>query len=215
MRIFYDVDTQNDFMNADGALPVPNAGALKPSLARLTAYAKGRGLKIVGSVDRHFGTEEYREKEGELQRWGGPFPDHCMDGTEGQKKIVETAVEGALYIPSDRIELPGLGATIQIIFEKQSYDVFKSEENLGGNANVDAVLERLGVTEAVLYGVATDYCDKAAAIGMQNRGIQVYVVQDAIAAVNVKPRDGEKAIEAMGEAGARFVTTAQVLEDKL
>lgn len=88
--IFYDVDTQNDFMNKDGALYVPDAELIKPALAKLTKYACEQGIPIFGSVDRHFGTPEYKHREAELQRNGGPFPDHCMDGTDGQRKIGET-----------------------------------------------------------------------------------------------------------------------------
>ncbi len=88
--IFYDVDTQNDFMNKDYALYVPDAELIKPNLAQLTKYACEKGTPIFGSVDRHFGTEEYKHREGELQRNGGPFPNHCMDGTDGQLKIKET-----------------------------------------------------------------------------------------------------------------------------
>ncbi len=90
MRIFYDVDTQNDFMNSNGALYVPGAESLKENIRLLTEYARAKKIKIAGSVDRHFGTEKYKEREGELHRWGGPFPDHCMVGTKGELKINET-----------------------------------------------------------------------------------------------------------------------------
>jgi len=88
--IFYDVDTQNDFMNKNGALYVPNAELIKTNLAKLTRYACEQGIPIFGSVDRHFGTPEYKEREAELTQNGGPFPNHCMDKTDGQLKIKET-----------------------------------------------------------------------------------------------------------------------------
>src|SRR3989339_460088 len=92
MKIFYDVDTQNDFMNADGALYVPAAELIKPALAKLTDYARANNIPVLGSVDKHFGTEQYKSREGELQKWGGPFPDHCMSQTDGQDKIDETTL---------------------------------------------------------------------------------------------------------------------------
>lgn len=188
MRIFYDVDTQNDFMNKDGALYVPDAESIKPNLALLTKYARANGIQVVGSVDKHFGTEEYRQKEGELARWGGPFPDHCMTGTFGQKKIAETDNAGS------------------IIFEKQHYDIFT-------NHSLEAYLKEKEVTEAVVYGVATDFCVKAAVLGMQQRGVQCYVVKDAIKGVFPGPTNS--ALEEMLKAGAKFTTTKDVLEGRV
>ncbi|MEK6827242.1 MAG: cysteine hydrolase family protein, partial [Nanoarchaeota archaeon] len=148
MRIFYDVDTQNDFMNKTGALYVPNAELIKPNLKLLTDFARKNKILIIGSVDRHFGTEEYKEREGELAKWGGPFPDHCMNGTFGQEKILETNQENYQ----------------NLFFEKQSYDVFT-------NPTISAFLKESKIKESIVYGVATDYCVKAAVLGMQQKGI--------------------------------------------
>ena len=91
-RIFYDVDTQKDFMDKTGALYVPDAELIKPNLERLTVYAIRNNIPIAGSVDKHFGTLEYKHREAELAKWGGPFPEHCMALTDGQEKIEETAL---------------------------------------------------------------------------------------------------------------------------
>jgi nicotinamidase/pyrazinamidase len=190
MKIFYDVDTQNDFMNKDGALYVPNAELIKPNLKLLTDFARKNKILIIGSLDKHFGIEEYREREGELARWGGPFPDHCMAGTFGQKKIQETNQESSQGF----------------FFEKQSYDVFT-------NPLISKFLKESKIAEAVVYGVATDYCVKAAVLGMQQRGIQCYVIEDAIK--GVFPESTKSALEEMIKAGAKFVTTKQVIERKI
>ena len=42
--IFWDVDTQYDFMKADGKLYVPDAEQLIPNLRKLTDYAHGHGV---------------------------------------------------------------------------------------------------------------------------------------------------------------------------
>jgi nicotinamidase/pyrazinamidase len=234
MRIFYDVDTQNDFMYESGALYVPDAESIKPNLEKLTQYALKQKMPIVGSVDRHFGTEKYKARESELKRWGGPFPDHCMDRTGGVEKIAETfASDGQglfnghslgynrIFIPHeldghvDRVLL-AKGITYiadknnyengSLMFEKQSYDIFT-------NPALELFLKFADVKEAVVYGVATDYCVKAAVLGMQTRGIQCYVVEDAIKGIT--PETTKKALDKMKEAGARFVNTNQVLEDMI
>lgn len=238
MRIFFDVDTQIDFMSREGALCVQGAESIIPNLEKLTDYARKNSIQVLGSVDRHFGIEKYKEREKELQRNGGPFPDHCMNRTRGLKKIPSTVVfwewvdrswqdELALYIPHplaqdqsgeiDETEigwaLNNLDATVNkkweprgIYFEKQSYDIFT-------NPNLEEVLKRASVKEAIVYGVATDYCVKAAVLGMLGRGLKVYVVEDAIKGVT--DEGSKEAIKEMKQKGAKFITTKQVLEDKL
>ena len=73
------------------------------------------------------------------------------------------------------------------------------------------LLKEAGVENAYVFGVATDYCVKAAVLGMQERGIQTYVVEDAIKGIT--PETTEAALKEMEQAGAKFITTEQVLED--
>ena len=242
MKIFYDVDTQNDFMNKDtqngliekGALYVPEAESIKPNLKKLTDFARKNNIPVIGSVDRHFGTEEYKGRELELQRWGGPFPDHCMYETRGERKIDETIANiGVERNPESVSRYCDMGEYIKnelnnkinkrrinslvnglkydlkrnshfvirgIYFEKQSYDVFT-------NPAFAVFLDLMKVKEAVIYGVATDYCVKAAVLGMQKKGIQCYVVEDAIKGVNQKTT--QEALEEMVK--ANFVTTEEIL----
>lgn len=174
MRIFYDVDTQNDFMNKDGALYVPGAEQIKPNLKRLTVYARENQIPLWGSVDAHV------ENDPEFK----VFPPHCVVGTKGQEKIIPS-LQGERF------------------FEKAHYDVFTNPE-------IERQLAAQGVKEAVVYGVATDICVRAAVLGMQTRNIQCYVVEDAIKGVF---EDKTKlALEEMAKAGASFVTTQQILE---
>jgi nicotinamidase/pyrazinamidase len=177
MRIFYDVDTQNDFMNEDGALYVPGAEGIKSNLRALTKYARGNNEFLIGSVDEHV------ENDSEFEI----FPPHCIKGTEGQKKIIPTN--------------PG-----EIFFKKQHYDIFT-------NPRFEGFLKKMNVKEAIVYGVATDYCVKAAVLGMQQRGIQTYVVEDSIK--GVCPESTESALEEMVSAGASFVKTKDVLGGKI
>lgn len=212
-KFFYDVDTQNDFMNVEGALYVPKADEIKPNLKKLTEYALQHNLTILGSVDKHFGTEEYKDAELELSKWGGPFPNHCMVNTFGQEKIEETKVDHVAFIKSeDDRTLTFNGYPQQIIFEKQSYDVFYSDTNKGGNQNIDDILVFLNIKSVVVYGVATDYCIRAATIGMLKRDIKVFVVEDAIKAVNVNSNDGLNAINEMIKTGAILVKTDDVVK---
>ena len=61
----------------------------------------------------------------------------------------------------------------------------------------------------VVYGVATEYCVRAAVLGLLRRGRSVALVEDAIRAVD--PAQGEAALREMQAAGARLVLTDQVV----
>lgn len=197
--VFYDVDTQNDFMRQSGNLYVPNAESIIPNIGKLTKYARHQGMVISGSVDKH------SEIDAELKRNGGPFPDHCMGGTSGQEKIAETQPISPVYIPNEKTELNKLEELIgpgrEIFLEKQHYDVFT-------NPNTEKVLKNAHTI--VVYGVATDYCVKAAVLGFRDLEITTFVVEDAIAGVTEE--GSRKAIEEMRGAGAILVKTEDILE---
>ncbi len=194
--IFYDTDTQHDFMDEDGKLYVPGAEDIKKNLETLTKFAVEKGYRVMGSVDAH--TKDDPEFK--------TFPEHCVAGTKGQTKIDETTIDDTLYVPNREHTTKEIKDLVDskktLIFEKQHYDIFTSPV-------AEKVLEQ-EVKEAVLYGVATDICDKAAAIGMRRRDIKVYIVTDAVA--GVFPDKTVEAFEDMYAAGVKPITTAQVLE---
>ncbi|MDP2628957.1 MAG: cysteine hydrolase family protein [Nanoarchaeota archaeon] len=212
-EIFYDVETQNDFMNLGAPLYAPGVEIIKPNLALLTNFAKESRKMKVGGADTHFGTSEYAFREIELQINGGPFPMHCKKGTYGAEKIKETLFETVRHphFLDEKVdyEIIKKGLTIGgLIFEKQTYNVFT-------NPAVKGFLDYAEVKKAVVYGVLTDWCVKDAVLGLQENGVQTYVVTDAIYALNLQQGEGEKALEEMINAGARLVTTKEVLEGKI
>jgi nicotinamidase/pyrazinamidase len=204
-RLFFDVDTQKDFILSDGALSVPGAEEIIPNLKKLTQFARTNEIQIMGSIDNHYGDDAHKEKEVELAKWGGQFPEHCMNGSEGQEKIPETTPLDPALIANRAYTLEELNARVkgkkEIYFEKQGYDVFD-------NPNVTELTKAFD--EVVIYGVATDYCVLMAALGFQKQGKRVFVVRDAIKAVNAKPSDEERALSKMKVAGIEFVNTSDI-----
>src|SRR2546426_2346226 len=158
--IFWDVDTQYDFMKADGKVFVPDADHIIGNLKRLTDYAHAHGIRIVASADDHVaGHAEISD----TPDWKTTFPPHCMRGTPGQKKIPETALRNPFVIEPTRLDPKSLADRVRahqgdILFHKHRFDVFTNE-------NVPVVLDVLRPDDIVLYGVATDVCDKAAVEG--------------------------------------------------
>ena len=153
------------------------------------------------SMDRHF------EGDPELEEFGP----HCMDGTEGQHLIKE-AIGMPVYVfprTNGETEYPGgkdyshCAADRRIIIEKGMTDVFH-------NPHTEQILKSLGVDTAIVFGVATEYCVKAAVMGMIKRGIKVILVKDAIEGVNMGAKWTAQAV--MREAGADFSPTDYVIK---
>jgi len=197
--IFWDVDTQMDFMLPGGKLYVPGAEKLTPNLKRLTDAARQGRVFIVGDACTH------APDDPEFQR----FPPHCIRGTPGAELIPETRAEKILVVPNLLgTAIPAnLSEFQQVILEKQTLNVFD-------NPNTQMVLERVAEftsadAEFFVFGVVTEYCVRLAAKGLLERGRRVALVRDAIETLNAE--DGRKAIEELTALGARVVTTEQAL----
>lgn len=80
--VFFDVDTQLDFLYPAGALYVPGAETIVPALGRLTTYAATQGIPIISTMDAHTGADP------EFAAW----PHHCVAGCLGQRKPEVTLV---------------------------------------------------------------------------------------------------------------------------
>jgi nicotinamidase/pyrazinamidase len=204
--IFWDVDTQYDFMKADGKLYVPDAEHIIPNLKRLTDYAHGHGIRIVASADDHaLGHRELSQSPD----FKDTFPPHCMHGTPGQKKIPETALRDPLVIEPAREDPARLAEHVRahrgdILVHKHAFDVFT-------NPNVLAVVDALAPEDVVLYGVALDVCDRYAIEGfLQHRpNIRLFAVTDAMKPID---RDAaEQMLKEWGDEGVRLVKTSEVV----
>ncbi len=179
--IFWDVDTQYDFMRADGKLYVTGSEEIIPVLQRLTEYAHRNGIRILASADDH--VPGHRELSGSPD-WRHTFPEHCMRGTPGQRKISETRLNNPMVIEPAPREPAVLAAEVRahdgdILFHKHWFDVFT-------NPNLLPVLDALAPSGVVLYGVALDVCDKYAIEGLLTHrpGIPITLVTDAVRAID-------------------------------
>ena len=191
--IFWDVDTQADFMLPEGKLYVPGAEKIIPPLAKLTNWAAQRHVLVVASADAHQpGDEEF-----------GQYPPHCLAGTPGQKKIPETSLAPQFTIPNCAgAELPAVEQFPQIVLEKQKFDVFS-------NPNTEPLLGRLGKPEIVLYGVVTEICVSAAARGLLSRDYRVTLLEDAIR--HLDANKGRTFLNEVRQRGGGVATAEQLL----
>jgi nicotinamidase/pyrazinamidase len=193
--VFWDVDTQVDFMLPGGKLYVPGAEKLIPNMKRLVDAAREGSVFLAGDADAHSMQDE------EFKRW----PPHCLQGTPGAQYVPETLTDKVLVIPNvPDFPLPrDFRNYQQLILEKNTLDVFE-------NPNTEAVLERLGKhADYVIFGVVTEYCVRLAAKGLIERGHRVLLVKDAIETLN--DADGKRTHEELAGIGVRMITTDQAL----
>jgi len=205
--IFWDVDTLYDFMKPDGKLYVGGSEDIIPAVKALTDFAHANHIPIVASADNH----ELTDPEiSDSPDWKSTFPPHCMRGTPGQLKIAETQLQNPLVIEPE-LQDPAVLAQ-QVLAHRGDFLLNKRAVDVFTNANVPALLQALKPQAIVLYGVATDFCNRYALEGLLRALPQVdlYLVSDAVRAI--VPEEGERLIAGWKERGIRLVTTRQIVE---
>jgi nicotinamidase/pyrazinamidase len=208
--IFWDVDTQHDFMRSDGLLYVPGSEEIAATLGALTAYAHTHGIRIVASADDHVpGHRELSDTPDFLTT----FPLHCMRGTPGQLKISETALRDPCVIQPERQGAAELSRRLaahhgDVLLLKHWFDVFTNE-------NVETVLSVLDPELIVLYGVALDVCDKYAVEGLLQRrpNTKLWLVTDAVRAIH--PDASLGLLAGWAGRGVRMVESSEILSGAL
>jgi nicotinamidase/pyrazinamidase len=205
--LFWDVDTQNDFIQPDGKLYVPGSEEIVPVLARLTDFAHENRIRNSASAADHL--HGHRELS-DTPDFNGTFPPHCMHATWGQEKIPQAALRNPLVIEPDH-HAPTIAQTAvahdgDILFHTHWFDVFT-------NPNVIPVIRALDPSAIVLYGVATDVADRYAVEGLARHRphTRLYFVTDAARAS--RPDLAEHLLKEWAEEGVRLVTSTEILED--
>jgi nicotinamidase/pyrazinamidase len=175
------IDFQNDFTSG-GALEVPGGDEIAEPVKRLA-----------GEFDYVFATRDWHPPDhASFETEGGPWPVHCVQGTQGAE--LHPAMRDI-----DVDEIVDVGAER----EDEGYSGFEK-------STLADLLHERGVREVAVVGLATDYCVRASTIDACREGFDTTVVTDAIRAVDVKPGDGERALEDMKEAGAKLATSREL-----
>ena len=199
-RVLWDVDTQVDFVRAEGKLAVPDAESALPAMARLVAAARAAGVPHVASADDHELTDDEISAEPDYRE---TYPPHCLRGTRGAEKVPET--EQADPVPLALTAVPDRWLVgREFLLLKKHFDVFT-------NPNADRLLDLLDPEEVVVFGVATDVCDDAAIRGLLARGRTVTFVGEASRGLD-EARTAA-CLDAWRDRGVGFASVDQVLAD--
>ena len=188
--VFFDIDSQRDFLYPAGALYVPHAERIVPAIARRNRLAAAHGIPVLSTTDAH------AEDDPEFSVW----PPHCVAGTWGQHKAQATLVDGRITIPNRACDIALEGAP-QIVVEKQTVDIFLAP-------NLARVVERLDADRYVVYGVVTEICVLYAVRGLLKTGKPVTVVTDAVAALTAEA--SARALEGIRAGGGRLATVSEI-----
>lgn len=184
------VDVQNDFADPEGSLSVPGAGQAVVAVNREITAATRAGATVVATQDWH------PERTPHFVTDGGPWPVHCVGGTWGAD------LSPALALPetAPRVRKGASG--------EDGYSGFTMRDPGTGETtptDLERLLRTAGVGAVAVVGLATDYCVKATALDAVRLGFRTAVLTDAVAAVDVEPGDGERALEELRAAGVELV----------
>jgi nicotinamidase/pyrazinamidase len=173
-RALIVVDFQNDF-TPGGALAVPEGDEIAPEVNALAAS---------GEFDLVVATRDWHPPEhGSFARQGGPWPPHCVQGTPGAElhdALDRTRIDAVV----DKGQDPAT----------EGYSGFQA-------TGLEDLLREGGVDAVCVVGLATDYCVKHTALDAARAGFAVQVRATATRPVEVRPGDGERALDELRRAG--------------
>lgn len=181
------VDLQNDFADPAGGLPVRGGAAIVPFVNAEIAAALDGGAIVVYTQDWHPPHTPHFAQD------GGVWPVHCVQDTWGAELHPDLAVEGPVVRKGANGEDGYSGFTMR---DPLSSETIPTE--------LAALLSERGVQRVAVAGLATDYCVRATALDAAALGLETTVLAGLIAAVNLKPGDGGRALDEMAAAGVRI-----------
>jgi nicotinamidase/pyrazinamidase len=171
------VDVQNDFL-AGGSLAVPCGNTVIPQLNRYLVEFARRQLPIFATRDWH------PLNHCSFQPQGGRWPVHCVADSKGAQ------------FPSELVFPPWTVVISKAVAgDKEAYSGFEGTD-------LEKRLRGFAVCRLFIGGLATDYCVLNTVKDALVRGFSVFLLRDAIRAVNVKPDDSRHAEAEMLRLGA-------------
>ena len=171
------VDVQNDFFSG-GSLTVLGAEEILPVMNRYIEIFQSKGLPVYASRDWH------PEKHCSFKAQGGLWPVHCVADSKGAQFHPDLYLPDYVVVISAATEL-----------DKEAYSGFEGTD-------LNERLLTAGIRRLLIGGLATDYCVLNTVKDALKYGYEVFLLMDAIRAVNVRPEDGQKAIDEMTRMGA-------------
>lgn len=187
------VDLQNDFFPPQGALAVPYGDQIIAVVNEYINKFQGKDLPIFASRDWH------PLKTAHFKDYGGLWPPHCVQNTEGARFHPDVLLPEETAIVSKGMKP-----------EEEGYSVFRGYGPDGKDFR--SLLDTLGVKHIYIAGLATDYCVKSTVLDACTMGFQVTVLLDGIRGVDLEVNDSARALDQMFRACAKTATLNTVFK---
>jgi nicotinamidase/pyrazinamidase len=203
MKAFIIVDVQNDFCPG-GSLAVSGGDRIIPVINKV----RDSFDIVVATKDWHpkghksFASSHPEKMPGDIITLHGIpqilWPEHCVQNTLGSEFHQALDIRN-----SDRIILKGTDP------EVDSYSTFLDNDKKS-HTGLHNLLQKKGVREIFLAGLATDYCVKYSALDGLSMGYDVYVIKNAVKGVDLSPGDSQKSLEYMEKKGAKIISSGEI-----
>jgi len=190
------VDLQGDFTTfKNGSLAVAGTDeAFVSKVQKVTQELSAKGYPIFGTQDWHpadhisfFSNHSGKKPFEAIQIEGRTqvlWPPHCVQDTENARVLVDNNLFIAIVKKG----------------KDKKFDSYSGFQDDGGvKTEMNQILEKNGIKELIVYGIATDYCVKATAIDAAAAGYKVTVIEGL--SKGVAPETTAKALEEMKEKG--------------
>lgn len=181
------VDVQNDFADPQGSLYVKGGEEVVALINTEVRSAREGGALVIYTQDWHPPSTPH------FQTDGGPWPVHGVQGSWGADFHPDLAVEGPVVQKGTHGEDGYSGFTVA-----------DPRSGVRSGTGLEELLRAHGVKQVTVVGLATDYCVKATALDAAATGFNTRVLRRGIRAVNLRPSDGDQALEEMSAAGIRI-----------
>lgn len=200
--IFWDVDTQFDFMQPTGKLYVPGAETIIDKISAVRKFAFDNGCSMIADIDWHSLDDEEISASPDFKH---TFPPHCMAGEPGSERVGYLGNVPIGYIEIDKMSDDSLKKLVDkyqfhIVIKKESIDAFD-------NPNTDRLLKLIKPETVVVFGVALDFCVYYVLRGLAKyEDIKLILLRDVVKGLNSRPE--EEIFEEFRQMGVEVTTFA-------
>jgi nicotinamidase/pyrazinamidase len=214
------VDLQNDFIPG-GALAVRTGDEVIPVARQLMSGANNFFNYVIATQDWHpaahesFASRHPGSNPGDLITLHGLsqvlWPDHCVQGTKGARFVAGLELDkiDAIFQKGKNPQIDSYSGFFDNASRQNAF--VKDASVHMSSTGLDLWLRDRNVRKLYIVGLATDYCVKFTVLDALALGFEVEVVLDGCRAVDLKPGDGERAIELMQKSGAKVCVSKDLM----
>ena len=180
--LFWDVDTQYDFMRPEGRLYVPGAEGIIDNVNKIRRFALDNGYSMLASTDWH---KDGNEEISNAPDFKTTFPPHCLAGKPGSERVGYLGNLPIGVVPNE----PMSDTDLRKLLDKEQFHITIIKENLDvfTNPNTTTLLEILKPRSFVVFGVALDLCVRMTVEGLiKMGGMKLYLLRDTVKTLGLK-----------------------------